>query len=146
MKKIYMVSSCLLGLSTRYDGKSKQNKEVIELCKEHICIPFCPEQLGGLPTPRPPCYFKGGDGNDVLAGRAQVIEKESKKDRTINFIRGAEESLKIAKIVKPYLVILKDKSPSCGVNMVDVEGKKTKGCGVTCALFKKEGLEVKSYG
>ncbi len=146
MKKVYMVSACLLGLSTRYDGKSKKNEKVVRLCEDNICVPFCPEQLGGLPTPRPPCYFIGGDGNDVLLGRAKIVEKESKKDRTLNFLKGAREALFMAQVVKPHVIILKDKSPSCGVNTVDIEGKKVKGCGVTCALLKKEGYEVKSYG
>ncbi len=144
--KIYMVSACLLGLSTRYDGKSKKNAKVVELCKENICIPFCPEQLGGLSTPRPPCYFVGGEGRDVLAGRAKIVEKESGQDRTMNFLKGAEESLLIAKLTRPDAIILKDGSPSCGVNRIDLKGKKTEGCGVTCALLKKEGYRVKSYG
>lgn len=146
MKKVYMVSACLLGLATRYDGRSKENKEVISLCVNNICIPFCPEQLGGLSTPRPPCFFKGGDGMAVIEKRARIVEKESGVDRTFNFIRGAEESLKIAKIVKPNMVILKDGSPSCGVNRVDIEGIKKEGCGVTCALLKKKGYEVVTYG
>ncbi len=144
--KIYMVSACLLGIETRYDGKSKLNKDVLRLCENNICVPFCPEQLGGLPTPRPPCYFIGGDGRSVIEKKAKIVEKESKIDRTLNFIRGAEESLKIAKIVKPDKVIFKDGSPSCGVNRVDIEGIKRKGCGVTCALFEKEGYEVVGYG
>lgn len=144
--KIYMVSACLLGLSTRFDGRSKENEEVIKLCKENVCVPFCPEQLGGLSTPRPPCYFVGGDGYGVLINKAKVVEKESGKDRTTNFLKGAKESLLLANITKPDGVILKDGSPSCGVSSVDIEGKREKGCGVTCALLKKAGFKVRSYG
>ncbi len=146
MKKVYMVSACLLGLSTRYDAGSKENKDVLKLCKDNICIPFCPEQLGGLSTPRPPCFFVGGDGTDVLGKAAKIVEKESGIDRTGNFIRGAYEALKIAEIVKPYAVIFKDGSPSCGVTEVDIEGEKKTGCGVTCALFKEKGYRIKNYG
>lgn len=141
-----MVSACLLGLATRYDGKSKLNEKVLKLCQENICVPFCPEQLGGLSTPRPPCFFIGGDGNAVIDGVAKIVEKESRLDRTDNFIRGAKESLRIANIVRPHGIILKDGSPSCGVNRVDIEGEKQKGCGVTCALFKRKGYRIETYG
>ncbi len=140
--KVYMVSACLLGIMTRYDGNSKPIKSVIDFCKRNICVPFCPEQLGGMPTPRPACFFKKGSGGDVITGNACVIEKESGIDRTCNFLKGAEMSLKIAALVRPEAIIMQDKSPSCGKYYVDIEGTESRGMGVATALLIKHGYKI----
>lgn len=72
-KPLCLVSACLLGLCTRYDGKNKTNKACLHVLKHYQYIPICPEQLGGLPTPRPPAMLMGGDGHAVLDGRARVL-------------------------------------------------------------------------
>ena len=98
----------MLGLRTRYDGKSK--KEKFERNDKDILIPVCPEQLGGLPTPREPAdivYTSSGK---------KAITRKSKYDVTENFLRGAKETLKLCELLNIKKAILKSKSPSCGRN------------------------------
>ena len=74
--KIYLASACLLGLKTRYDGRIVPSDTCREAVAGAVCIPVCPEQLGGLPTPRVAADLTGGDGNDVLSGKAKVITRD----------------------------------------------------------------------
>lgn len=136
-----LVSACLLGLSTRYDGGCKGEPALVEYAKTHCVVPVCPEQLGGLPTPRPKSSLTGGDGAAVLRGKAKVLS-ETGRDVTENFLRGAKQTAALAKIVGARFVVLKEKSPSCGVAKVYVGGALTDGCGVTTAVLKTFGLEV----
>lgn len=109
-------------------------------------IPICPEQLGGLPTPRPPAEIVGGDGHAVLEGRARVLTQRG-QDVTENYLRGAREVLRLASTVQAELVILKERSPSCGVHWIydgTFTGRTVPGCGVTTALFQREGFAVVS--
>jgi uncharacterized protein YbbK (DUF523 family) len=134
----------LAGIDCRYDGKNNLNKSILKLVKEGKAVPVCPEQLGGLTTPREPAESVGGRGIDVLDGKARVMTK-SGKDVTHNFIKGAEQSLRIAKLVDAKEAILKSKSPSCGCGQVydgSFTGKLVEGDGVTAALLKKHGLSV----
>jgi uncharacterized protein YbbK (DUF523 family) len=131
-----LCSACLLGVECRYDGKSKTNRKVLQLSKKEALIPICPEQLGGLPTPRTPAE----QINDKVFTRAG-------KDVTLNFIQGAKEVLKIAKIYGVNEAILKQRSPSCGCGQIydgTFSGKIIKGDGVTTALLKKNGINVLS--
>ena len=98
-------------------------------------IPVCPEQLGGLPTPREPADIFGGDGKQVLAGRARVLTK-SGIDLTAQFIKGAEQVLKIAQSQKFTAVFLKSKSPSCAV-----KGR----IGATAALLLANGFDLQEF-
>ncbi|MDH4317629.1 MAG: DUF523 domain-containing protein, partial [Desulfobulbaceae bacterium] len=84
---VVLVSACLVGMCTRYDGKVKPSTGCMEELRGQVWIPVCPEQLGGLPTPRPAADLVGGDGVAVLAGRAAVITKEG-RDVTESFVRG----------------------------------------------------------
>jgi uncharacterized protein YbbK (DUF523 family) len=140
---MYLVSACLLGLRTRFDGQKLINSRSLIIPLNKI-IPFCPEQLGGLSTPRSPSEIVNGDGEDVLAGRAQV--KNSKgEDLTELFIRGARESLYLACLYKAAGIYLKDGSPSCGSCYIydgTFSGRQHSGRGVTTALFKLEGIPV----
>lgn len=127
-------SACLLGVKCRYDGKEKPNKKVIALAKKEILIPLCPEQLGGLSTPREPAEKRG---NYVLT--------KSGKDVTKNFKKGAKEVLKLAKLLKINEAILKQKSPSCGSGKIydgTFSGHLIKGDGITAALLKKNKIKV----
>lgn len=136
-----LVSACLLGLPTRYDLLSKPCDKILKLLEKNIIIPVCPEQLGGLGTPRPPSEIQGGKG---WSGREKVINIEG-KDVTEYFIRGAKLTVKIAKLLKVDLVILKSKSPSCGVHEVydgTFTGNLVKGLGVTAWFLKKEGYHI----
>ena len=132
---IFLVSSCLVGLCTRYDGQIKPDKACIRRIKNALWIPICPEQLGGLPTPREAADISGGDGQQVLAGKANVLTK-SGTDVTSQFIKGAEQVLEIARSQKITAVILKSKSPSCAV---------TGTTGVTAALLLEHGFDVQEY-
>ena len=129
-----MVSACLLGLPTRYDGKAKGIERVISLSGNFALVPFCPEQLGGLPTPRPRSEIKDD----------RVIN-EFGEDVTKQFKKGAEISLEIAKIVKPCVIILKSKSPSCGLRKIydgTFSGKLIDGTGITASLLKDHGYHL----
>jgi len=131
-----IVSACLAGVKCRYDGTSKPNKKVIELVKKGKAIPLCPEQLGGLSTPRIPSEIRGN----------KVINKKG-KDVTAFFIKGAKEALKIAKLAKCREAILKSKSPSCGVREIydgSFTGKTKKGDGIFTRLLKKNNINCKT--
>ena len=138
-----LVSACLLGISCRYDGSDNLNQSVLAYLrdKKRHPIPVCPEQLGGLPTPRPKAWFTKGDGQDYLLNNAQIID-EGGHDTGPYFLRGAQETLRIARLCDCKKAILKQRSPSCGSRQVHQNGELIKGVGVTCALLKQAGLEV----
>ena len=136
-----MVSACLCGICSRFDGKGARDDQITELVKKGKAIPICPEELGGLPVPRPPAEIEKGDGKNVLSHQIQVISG-SGEDLTPFFLRGAFASLGIAKRFKIKITILKQGSPSCGSGWIKRKGKQVKGNGVVTALFKKEGIQV----
>jgi len=143
-KKPKICSACLLGTNCRYDGAAKPNEKVLAIAKEEMLIPVCPEQLGGQATPRPNAEISGGEGADVLAGRAKVLEPDG-GDVSVNFISGAEEVLKIAKLFDISEAILKHRSPSCGCGQIydgSFSKKTVKGDGVTAALLKQNGIKI----
>lgn len=130
-----LISACLIGINCRYDGKSSLNKKCLRLFKEGKLIPVCPEQLGGLATPREKAEIQK-DG--------RVLTK-SGKDLTKNFLKGARETLKIAKALNIKEAILKSKSPSCGSGLIydgTFSGKLIKGDGKTAALLKKNKIRL----
>ena len=141
-KKI-IVSACLCGINCRYDGRLLSNKSIMKLLSENFCIPVCPEQLGGLSTPRTPSYISNGDGMDVIAGNAKVVSFEG-KDVTENFIRGAQQVLGIATLMDCTHVIFKENSPSCGLYNIYHQEQLVKGCGVTTALLLTQGFSIRS--
>ena len=116
-----LVSSCLVGLCTRYDGRSKVNTICMQVLQQFHYIPVCPEQLGGLPTPRSPADLVGGNGRDVLEGCAAVITSD-RTNVTRQFIAGAEAVLKIAQDQRICFALLKGDSPSCGLTQLGVTG------------------------
>ncbi|MFA6587753.1 MAG: DUF523 domain-containing protein [Patescibacteria group bacterium] len=133
-KEKIICSACLLGIKCRYDGKIKSNKKFIKLSKDSYLIPVCPEQLGGLTTPREPAEQKG-----------KKVFTKSGKDVTKNFSQGATQVLKIAKMFKARQAILKQRSPSCGSGQIydgSFSGKIIKGDGVTTKLLKKHKIKV----
>jgi len=139
-----LISACLCGINCAWNGKSKISPKILELVKSGEFIPVCPEQLGGLSTPRIPQEIQGGSGEDVLAGKCKVINKEG-KDVTAQFVRGAEETLKIAKLTGAKKFIAKSKSPSCGCGKIydgTFSGRIIKGDGETTKLLKKNGIKV----
>lgn len=139
-----LVSACLLGLCARYDGGHNLCPPLLELARAGLCLPVCPEQLGGLPTPREPAEITGGSGDDVLAGRARVLGKTG-TDLTAAFIRGAEQTLLLARSMPVTAAVLKARSPSCGVGHI-YDGTLTKtqreGSGVTSAALARSGIPL----
>ena len=106
-----LVSACLLGVNCRYDGKNGRRDEVLKLLREYELIPVCPEQMGGMETPREPSECRR-DG-----GRVQVMNRKG-QDVTEYFEKGGEEALKIAKLYGCRYAILKERSPSCGSGII----------------------------
>jgi uncharacterized protein YbbK (DUF523 family) len=145
MARPILVSACLLGLNTRYDGARKTHPAVLKWLAEQdwIPIPICPEQLAGLPTPRTRTFFARGDGADVLEGLGEVVDEDG-LNRNATFLRGAQESLKIARLTGCRLALFKERSPSCGVHQVYRGPTKIDGLGVTSALLKQHGLTLYS--
>ena len=139
-----IVSACLVGVNCKYNGGNNENYKVKEFLKDKQYIIICPEQLGGLTTPRKPSEINGVDGKEVLVGNGKVISYEN-KDVTKNFIKGANESLNIAKMLDCKQALLKEGSPSCGCNLIydgTFTGNKIFGIGVTAALFKENNIKV----
>lgn len=143
---VLLVSACLLGLHTCYDGGTRCHRDLLELFQQGKAIPVCPEQLGGLPTPRPPAEIKGGTGCDVLAGKARVVSVQG-DDFTEQFLRGAEEVVYLAQKLRTPAAILKARSPSCGSKEIydgSHSGRLRPGTGVATALLAKNGITVYS--
>lgn len=141
---MYLISACLAGFCTRYDGELLEHdslERAVALVRCGLAIPVCPEQLGGLPTPRKAVFFDIADGEAVLDGKAKTLSEDG-EDFTDCLIRGAEETLRIARLYGADTAILKDGSPSCGVSRVNIGGLKTAGVGVTAALLRRHGISV----
>lgn len=134
MREKILVSACLLGTNCKYNGGNNKNDKLIELAKTKDVILICPEQLGGLPTPRIAAERKNN----------KVITKDN-KDVTTNYKKGAEEVLNLAKELNIKKAILKSRSPSCGKDKIydgTFSNTLTKGHGITAELLIKNGIEV----
>ncbi|OBZ17581.1 DUF523 domain-containing protein [Bacillus sp. FJAT-26390] len=141
-----LVSSCLAGLEVRYNGTHSLDQRIKKMLQQNKAITVCPELLGGFSTPREPAEIIGGDGEDVLDGKAKVVEK-SGADVTDMYIKGAYLTLKKAQEVQATIIVLKEYSPSCGSSMIyngEFIGQKAVGNGVTTALLRRNGLRVVS--
>jgi len=137
-KEVVLCSACLLGIKCRHDGKSRPDKETISLLQKKLLIPICPEQLGGLATPR--------EESERLANK--VLTK-SGKDVTQNFEQGAKEALRLAKLFKTKKAFLKRKSPACGCGLIydgTFSRRIVKRDGVLTALLKKNKIKVFGRG
>ena len=133
MKKI-LISACLLGINCKYNGKNNYNSLIEKLKEKYILIPICPEQMGGLSTPRNPSEIKG---DKVISSAGD--------DVTTNFIAGANKALDIAKKDNISIAILKEGSPSCGSNYIyDGTFTKTKvdEMGITARLLKNNNIKI----
>lgn len=139
-----IASACLAGVKCRYDGEARPDEKIAEMNRQGLLKLVCPECLAGLRSPRCPSEITGGDGNDVLEGRAKVVAWDG-GDRTEVFIKGAEATLQLAKGFGAQRAYLKAKSPSCGCGRI-YDGTFTatlrSGDGVTAALLKKNGIDV----
>ena len=129
-----LVSACLLGIDCKYNGKNNLNEQVVRIGEKHTLIPVCPEQLGGLKTPRA--------ASEICGGKVINIDGE---DVTVQYKKGAEEALKIAKQCNCRMAILKEKSPSCGTkNVYDgtFSKKLISGMGICAQLLHENGIDV----
>ena len=136
MRKRILVSACLLGVCCRYDGRGNPSAQVLDLLKRDDLelIPVCPEQLGGLPTPRLPSERV----EDRIINRAG-------EDVTDQFQRGAAEALRLARAYGCDVAVLKERSPSCGCGRIydgSFTGTLTEGNGVTTELLLSAGIQV----
>ena len=127
-----LVSACLLGENCRYDGRAKPHAEVIKLKDHFECIPICPEQIGGLPTPRPPAERQG-----------DCVINQVGADVSAFYFRGARKAYELCKRLNINAAILKEGSPSCGCHQIydgSFSKRKTKGMGVTAELLESAGI------
>ncbi|MGW8313410.1 MAG: DUF523 domain-containing protein [Desulfuromonadales bacterium] len=138
-----LVSACLLGLPTRYDGKAKRSQAVLDYLKQQglLPIPVCPEQLAGLATPRDQTYFHCGNGHAVLSGEGQVVSASGRNMNAI-FCHGARVTLQLARLTGCQKALLKERSPSCGVHQIYRGEQRQAGTGITTALLIENGIEV----
>jgi phosphoribosylglycinamide formyltransferase 1 len=142
-KPIFGVSACLLGIPCRYDGKSKINKKTIELLSEYTVLPICPEVLSGFPVPRVPMEFKEGDGSFIIEGRGKLVNERG-KDLGKEMKKGVESAFEIINTIQCVGVILKENSPSCGINFVYQNGSLIRGMGVFASLLSKNSINILS--
>ena len=129
-----LISACLMGVRCRYDGASKAYPGIEQLAQRHTLVPVCPEQLGGLSTPRPPAERQG----DRVVANTGV-------DVTEQYRRGAEEALRLCRLFGCEAAVLKERSPSCGKGAVydgTFSGTLTAGDGVTAELLTAHGIAV----
>ncbi|AKA71895.1 DUF523 domain-containing protein [Clostridium scatologenes] len=139
-----LVSACLCGINCKYNGGNNLDSKVLELLKQGKAIPVCPEQLGGQSTPRPAHEINNSTGGEVLDGKARIIGPD-RDDATAEFLKGAHETLKIAKECGAKVAILKARSPSCGYGKIydgTFTGNKIDGNGVTAELLSRNGLTI----
>lgn len=131
-----LISACILGCCCRYDGASKPHPLAEALAQRHTLVPVCPEQMGGLSTPRPPAERQGD----------RVVTREG-RDVTEQYRKGAEEALRLCRLMGCEAAVLKERSPSCGCGAIyDGTFSKTlcPGDGVTAERLASAGIPV--YG
>ena len=133
---VILVSSCLLGCACRYKGDDCKNQRILALAKEHVLLGVCPEQMGGLETPRAPSEIVG-----------DKVMSNAGRDVTAEYRKGAEAALYLAQLNRVDFAILKAKSPSCGKGLIydgTFSGSKVPGNGVTAALLLENGIRSSS--
>lgn len=140
-----ILSACLCSVNCKYSGGNNLSEKAVRLFQQGKAVLVCPEQMGGLSTPRPPCEIIGGTGADVLDGKCRVMTINCQADVTSQFVKGAEETLRLAKKCGASLAILKSRSPSCGHGAIydgSFTGKKIDGNGVLAELLERNGIKV----
>lgn len=130
----YVVSACLAGCHCRYDGEAASDERVVQLVREGRALPLCPEQMGGLATPRPPFELSGGYALDAEGN-----------DLTPRMLRGVEEAMRLVELAGCRMAILKSRSPSCGFGTVydgTFTGTRIEGNGLFADRLHRAGLIV----
>lgn len=141
-----VISACLAGIACTHEAQPKTRDWAVRLVAEGRAVPVCPEVAGGLPIPRPASEIQGGDGADVIEGRARVTDEHG-VDVTEQYLRGATKARDAARAAGVRLAILKARSPSCGCGAIydgSFAKRLTDGDGVTAAMLKREGIDVAS--
>jgi uncharacterized protein YbbK (DUF523 family) len=142
--KPIVISACLAGYKTKYDGGHNEDVRLRRLVEQKKAVVVCPESSAGLPIPRVPSEIVGGDGTDVLNGKARVLSREG-EDVTQEFLYGAQKTLQLVQKVGASVVIFKERSPSCGVTTIydgSFSRSKKPGLGVTAALLSQHGITL----
>ncbi|OHU26361.1 hypothetical protein BKG77_09900 [Mycobacteroides chelonae] len=143
-QSVAIVSACLGGTPCRYDGLAKPDADAINAVASGRALPLCAEVLGGLPAPRPAAEIVGGDGYDVLDGRAQILSANG-EDFTEAFVAGAKRVADIAIAHGARRAILQSRSPSCGFGSIydgTHSGLLRSGDGVVAAELRRRGIDV----
>jgi len=133
-----IISACLLGVNCKYSGGNNKIQELEDLMKKEVLIPVCPEQLGGLETPRNPSEI-------ILKNDSKYVLDKNGNDLTIQFLKGAEETLKIVNMFNIKEAIFKSNSPSCGCGRIydgTFSGRLVEGDGITSALLKANNIKI----
>ena len=131
-----LISACLSGKNCKYNGNNNYRKKIVEHHIKDYLVEVCPEELGGLSTPRDPSEIVG---DKVITNKGFDVTKQ--------FHEGARETLMIAQEENVEMAILKEYSPSCGCNYVydgTFSNKKIKGIGITAKLLIENGIVTKS--
>ena len=134
MKEKLLVSACLLGENCKYSGGNNYSPAAAALAERSELIPVCPEQLGGLPTPRVPAERVGD----------RVLTRDG-ADVTDAYRLGAEKTLETALANGVKRAALQERSPSCGCGAIydgTFSGRLVPGDGVTAALLREHGIEI----
>jgi uncharacterized protein YbbK (DUF523 family) len=138
-----LVSACLLGRECRYDGRANTDGALErELAARGLeAVPFCPEEHGGLGTPRPPAWIETKSAAGVLDGRDRVVTDE-RVDVTAQFVEGARGALALCNLRGIKRAFLKERSPSCGTCNTHAANRVVEGPGVTTELLRRNGIDV----
>ena len=136
-----LVSACLLGRRCRYDGRDNRDRVLEDaLAAEGLePVAYCPEEAGGLPTPRPAAWLEGGGAADVLDGRARLVD-ENGRDVRAAFLAGARGAVELCASRGIRRAFLKERSPSCGCRQTHVDGELVDGPGVTAEQLTRAGV------
>jgi uncharacterized protein YbbK (DUF523 family) len=139
-----LVSACLLGRECRYDGSTNRDRALErELFERGLrAVPFCPEEHGGLGTPRPPAWIEKTSAADVLDGKDRVVT-DAGKDVTAEYLAGARGALEACQVHGIRTAFLKERSPSCGSCKTHVAHGLADGPGVTAELLRRNGIQVR---
>ena len=143
-KEGVLVSACLLGRRCRYDGGHKHRPELERRLEAEglVAVPFCPEEEGGLATPRPAAWIEARGAGAVLEGLDRVRTQDG-GDATEAFLAGARAARERCRALGLERAILKEGSPSCGVTTTTVAGRRVRGPGVTAEALRRDGIEVR---
>lgn len=129
-----LLSACLAGVNCKYNGQNNEVPALKKLYEEGKAVLVCPEQLGGLPTPRIPCEIRG-----------KRVYNTRGEDKTDCFVKGAQQALKICRENGCRFAVLKANSPSCGPDEIydgTFTHTKIKGSGIFASMLKEEGIEL----